>query len=104
MNTDNARIIYLTAQSGAGKGLTLTLLNPMLEAKNLKILNLGVGNLHRNMIDGGGYFSKRAREINDQGLKQPAAMPIWLCSQAINDLAPGHVLILIEGSPRSKKE
>lgn len=101
------KLYFILSQSGGGKDTHSKKLLDYLKSKGIKHLYMSMGDEIRGTIEKLGpnnFFSQHMRSINDLGKFQPAVVPMYFLIKFIMEHYTDDEVIIVNGSPRSKKE
>ncbi len=92
-------------RSGSGKGTQASLLIKHLEAKNSgKVFCIETGRYVREFLNRPTYAGKLAKEINEQGGRQPDFLAVYLWADLLLGQLAGGEHLVFDGTPRSLVE
>jgi adenylate kinase family enzyme len=100
-------LFFFLGQSGAGKDTQIRKVLKHLKEQNKPYFYISNGDEVRKRskkADSGLFFPKHMTRINSLGKLQPPVLPIYFCLSKIEKAYKEGMVIIINGSPRSKAE
>ncbi len=94
-------------RSGSGKGTQAKLLQDYINAKDAEkhpFFYVETGARFRQFIEGEPFANKLAKQIYEEGGRQPDFLAIWIWSHVVLENMTGNEHLILDGTPRSLPE
>jgi len=98
------RVFIFIGNSGCGKGTQAALLREKMEAQDMEILRLELGDKFREFWQKSGYTAEKSNELATSGSLQPEFLAIHIWSHTLIDFFDSNKHLIADGVPRRIRE